>query len=178
MFDLGMMELLLIGVVALIVVGPKDLPVMFRNVGRFTGKMKGMAREFTRAMNDAADETGVKDIKSDLTKLTSPKTMAMGKMSDAAKSLVDWDVDAASERASKRGPETARMTEERAENARRIRERTAEVAQARLDREAAAASAAAEEADEPEPGDPLAPATSPATSEPPAAAVPPKEARG
>ena len=70
--------------------------------GALTGKMKGMAREFTRAMNDAADETGVKDIKSDLTKLTSPKTMAMGRMSDAAKSLVDWDVDAASDRAGRR----------------------------------------------------------------------------
>ena len=166
MFDLGMMELLLIGIVALIVVGPKDLPVMFRNVGRFTGRMKGMAREFTRAMNDAADETGVKDIKSDLTKLTSPKTMAMGKMSDAAKSLVDWDVDAASERASKRGPETARMTEERAESARRIRERTAEVAQARRDREAAAASRAVEAEHEPEPDAPAAagPEPAPATA--------------
>ena len=181
MFDLGIMELLLIGIVALIVVGPKDLPVMFRNVGRFTGKMKGMAREFTRAMNDAADEAGVKDIKSDLTKLSSPKTMAMGKMSDAAKSLVDWDVDAASERAAGRGPATARLTEERAEAARKIRERTAEVAQARRDREAAAA---AEAEHEPEPDDvadaPDAPASAP-SAEPAAAPGPspaPKEARG
>lgn len=161
MFDLGMMELLVIGVVALIVVGPKDLPVMFRNVGRFTGKMKGMAREFTRAMNDAADETGVKDIKSDLTKLTSPKTMAMSKMSDAAKSLVDWDVDAAAERASTRGPETARMTEERAEKARLIRERSAEMARARLEREAAAA----EVEPEPEPAPDPEPADEPARQE-------------
>ena len=35
MFDLGWMELLVIGVVALIVVGPKDLPVMFKTVGNF-----------------------------------------------------------------------------------------------------------------------------------------------
>ena len=44
MFDLGLTELLVIGVVALIVVGPKDLPVMFRNVGRFVGKAKGDER--------------------------------------------------------------------------------------------------------------------------------------
>lgn len=181
MFDLGMMELLLIGVVALIVVGPKDLPVMFRNVGRFTGKMKGMAREFTRAMNDAADDAGVKDIKSDLTKLTSPKTLAMSRMSDAAKSLVDWDVDAASERAAGRGPETGRMTEERAEAARKIRERTAEVAQTRLDREAAAA---AEASDEPEPdaAPDTAPAAAPDTAPGPVVVAAPagaaKEARG
>ena len=56
MFDLGWTELLVIGVVALIVVGPKDLPMLFRNVGRFVGKARGMAREFSRAMEDAAAE--------------------------------------------------------------------------------------------------------------------------
>jgi len=61
MFDLGWLELLVIGVTALIVVGPKDLPGMFRTVGRFMGKARGMAREFTRAMEQAADESGVKD---------------------------------------------------------------------------------------------------------------------
>ena len=66
MFDLGMMELLLIGVVALIVVGPKDLPVMFREVGRFMGRMRGMARDFQRAMNEAADDTGMKGLDRDI----------------------------------------------------------------------------------------------------------------
>ena len=50
MFDLGLTELLLIGIVALIVVGPKELPMLFRKVGQFVGKARGMAREFTRAM--------------------------------------------------------------------------------------------------------------------------------
>ena len=58
MLDLGWTELLLIGIVALIVVGPKDLPGMFQAVGKFVGKAKGMAREFSRAMNDAADQSG------------------------------------------------------------------------------------------------------------------------
>ena len=61
MLDLGWTELLVIGIVALIVVGPKDLPVLFRKVGEFVGKARGMAREFSRAMNEAADESGMKD---------------------------------------------------------------------------------------------------------------------
>ncbi len=59
MFDLGMMELLVVGMVALIVVGPKDLPGLFRTVGNFVGKMKGMAREFQRSMDAAAKDAGV-----------------------------------------------------------------------------------------------------------------------
>lgn len=80
MFDIGWTELLIIGVVALIVVGPKDLPKMFRTLGQFMGKARGMAREFQRAMDAAADETGVKDIARDLRNTASGKDVkdAMG----------------------------------------------------------------------------------------------------
>ena len=62
MFDIGWSELMIIGVVALIVVGPKDLPMMFRKIGNFVGKARGMARDFQTAMDQAADESGMKDI--------------------------------------------------------------------------------------------------------------------
>ncbi|MDP2084464.1 MAG: Sec-independent protein translocase protein TatB [Gemmobacter sp.] len=91
MFDLGMSELLIIGIVALIIVGPKDLPVMFRTLGRFTAKARGMAREFSRAMDSAADATGVKDVASDLRKATDPKAMGLDALKDAAAKFEAWD---------------------------------------------------------------------------------------
>ncbi|EAU47423.1 Sec-independent protein translocase protein TatB [Salipiger bermudensis] len=89
MLDLGWSELLVIGIVALIVVGPKDLPVLFRNVGRFMGKARGMAREFTRAMNDAADESGVRDVAKTFKTATNPMGSAMDGVKDAARAMTD-----------------------------------------------------------------------------------------
>jgi sec-independent protein translocase protein TatB len=90
MFDIGWTELMVVGVVALIVVGPKDLPGMFRTLGRFTGKMKGMAREFQRAMDDAADQAGVKDVAKDLKNATSAKNMGLDKLNAAADKFEKW----------------------------------------------------------------------------------------
>ena len=89
MLDLGWSELLVIGIVALIVVGPKDLPVLFRNLGRFMGKARGMAREFSRAMNDAADESGVRDVAKTFKSATNPMGSAMDSVKDAARGMTD-----------------------------------------------------------------------------------------
>ena len=152
MFDLGMMELLVIGIVALIVVGPKDLPVMFRNVGRFMGRMRAMARDFQRAMNDAADDVGVKDIDRDIRNLTSAKKLGLGDVKDAARSMADWNMEPKKD-GSQRGAATAKMSEERAEAARKIREAAADRAAARRAGEAEAPppEAAAEPVAEPAP---------------------------
>ncbi|ABD54127.1 Sec-independent protein translocase protein TatB [Jannaschia sp. CCS1] len=83
--DIGGMELLVIGIVALIVVGPKDLPGMFKKLGQMVARVRAMGREFTNAMNAAADDTGMSEMNRDLraaTKFTNPKAMAKEMMGD------------------------------------------------------------------------------------------------
>ena len=139
--DFGWSELLVIGIVALIVVGPKDLPGMFRQLGKFTAKIRRMARDFQRAMEDAADEAGVKETASSLKKMTSAKEMGLDAVKDVAK---DWDPTKPSEKAKEIGPETAKLSEERAEQAKKIHEYSAKKAQEKRDAEKAAEAAKSE----------------------------------
>ncbi len=57
MLDIGWSEMLVIVVVAIIVIGPRDLPGVLRTVGRWIGKVRSLSREFQRNLNDIARET-------------------------------------------------------------------------------------------------------------------------
>jgi sec-independent protein translocase protein TatB len=82
---------MVVAIVALVVIGPKDLPGMFRELGRFTAKIRAMGREFSRAMEQAAKETGVKEVADDLRKVTSPKAMGLDAVRSAADKFEKWD---------------------------------------------------------------------------------------
>jgi sec-independent protein translocase protein TatB len=76
MFDLGWTEILLIAVVAIVVIGPKDLPRAMRSVGQWTGRIKRMAGDFQRQFNEAVREAELDDVKNEVTKLAKINPMA------------------------------------------------------------------------------------------------------
>jgi sec-independent protein translocase protein TatB len=88
MFDIGWTELLLIAVVAIVVIGPKDLPRAMRSVGQWTTRVKRMAGDFQRQFNEAVREAELDDVKNQVTKLGKLDPMA-----DLRKSLTKADTD-------------------------------------------------------------------------------------
>jgi sec-independent protein translocase protein TatB len=61
--SLGFQEILLLGILALVVVGPKDLPLLFRKLGRWTAKLRGMAQEFRTGFDELARQAELDELK-------------------------------------------------------------------------------------------------------------------
>src|SRR5277367_4484601 len=81
MFDFGWSHLVVVGVVALIVIGPKELPAVLRAIGQWTTKIRRMAGEFQSQFQEAMREAEVADLKKQVDEL-----------GDAAKGLTsDFD---------------------------------------------------------------------------------------
>ena len=71
MFDIGWTEMLVIAVVMIVVVGPKDLPRMLRTFGRTTTKLRAMAGDFQKQFNEALKEAELDDVKKSVDQLRS-----------------------------------------------------------------------------------------------------------
>ncbi|WP_421724100.1 Sec-independent protein translocase protein TatB [Bauldia sp.] len=69
MLDISWAELLFIAVVAIIVIGPKDLPRALRAVGQWTGKARRMAGDFQRQFNEAIREAELDTVKDQVTNI-------------------------------------------------------------------------------------------------------------
>jgi len=70
MFDIGWDEMALIAVISLIVIGPKDLPVVLRQMGRWTRKAREMASEFHRGVDDMVRESELDELKKQVSKVS------------------------------------------------------------------------------------------------------------
>ena len=63
---IGVPELLVLLVLALVVVGPKDLPLMVRRVGQFVGRMRGLARDFQRSFDELGREAELAELRKEV----------------------------------------------------------------------------------------------------------------
>jgi sec-independent protein translocase protein TatB len=66
MFDISWTELMVIGVVALLVVGPKELPALLRTIGRYVGMIKHQAAEFRSQFEEAMRESELEQMKKEV----------------------------------------------------------------------------------------------------------------
>ena len=87
MFPEGrILDFLIVGVIALIVVGPKDLPVLMRNVGKFVAHMRGMAAEFRASFDEMARQSELDELRREVEAMRaghSLQTAALGDDSTA-----------------------------------------------------------------------------------------------
>jgi sec-independent protein translocase protein TatB len=81
MFDIGWGELVVIGVVALIVIGPKELPTVLRTLGQAMGKVRRMANEFQGQFQEALREAELHDLKKQAEDIGSDISSSMNEFS-------------------------------------------------------------------------------------------------
>jgi len=91
---IGGFEILVIGLIALIVVGPKDLPVLMKRVGQFMAKMRGMANEFRASFDEMARQSELDELRKEVAALKSGQGMyALGAEADEAFRDINKDLN-------------------------------------------------------------------------------------
>jgi sec-independent protein translocase protein TatB len=94
MFDIAWSELMLIGAVALVVIGPKDLPKAMRTVGQTIGKIRRMAAEFQGQFNDAMREAELHDLKKQVEDVGGSVSSSLNTDFKPIDSIKDFDASA------------------------------------------------------------------------------------
>src|SRR5580692_1989691 len=87
MFDLSWTHILIVLVVALLVVGPKDLPRMMHTVGKWVGKARGMADQFRKSFDDMTKEADLDELRKEIDALRRERPLA-GLASDMHQSIL------------------------------------------------------------------------------------------
>ena len=91
---IGFAEMLLLALVAVVVIGPKDLPLMARKFGRFTGKMRAMAFEFKQGFDELGRQAELEELRkevADLKKSTGLEDLERDFNNDAHKMQSDMN---------------------------------------------------------------------------------------
>src|SRR5580692_6412542 len=76
MFDLSWSHILILLIVALVVVGPKDLPKMMRTVGRWVGKARAMADQFRKSFDEMARQSELDELRAEIEALRAHRPLA------------------------------------------------------------------------------------------------------
>jgi len=97
--EIGATELLVIAAVALIVVGPKDLPILLRKLGQWVAKARGMANEFRASFDEMARQSELDELRREVQALrtgqfSDPFLQAAGEAKDVGVDQVFADIDA------------------------------------------------------------------------------------
>lgn len=88
MFDIAWSELFVILIVALVVVGPKDLPRLMRKAGQWAGRARSMADQFRRSFDDMARQSELEELRAQVNKMQTDAKQATNRQ------MSDLDVDA------------------------------------------------------------------------------------
>ncbi|MDZ4374121.1 MAG: Sec-independent protein translocase protein TatB [Phenylobacterium sp.] len=86
--EVGGLEWLVIAVIALVVIGPKDLPVMMRKLGQFTAKLRGMAAEFRSSFDEMARQSELEDLRKEVEAMRQGQFGAVGDLGGEMRSTV------------------------------------------------------------------------------------------
>ena len=87
--DVGATEYLVIAIVALIVVGPKDLPMLLRKLGQFVAKLRGMASEFRASFDEMARQSELDELRKEVEAMRRGQFADMASHDEAMRSTVE-----------------------------------------------------------------------------------------
>ena len=73
MFSFGWSEIALTAIIIIIVVGPKEIPNLLKQIGSFSKSIKKISREFKKSLNDIAEESDLKDVKDQISEIKNIK---------------------------------------------------------------------------------------------------------
>jgi len=112
MLDIGWWELFVMGMVALLVVGPKELPTLLRTIGRYVGMIKRQADEFRSQFDDAIRDSEFNDLKNEMESIKSDVSSSVDDaQASIKKELDETDYDWDNEEPIKPAPEFADQEE-------------------------------------------------------------------